>query len=48
LRAATLLESDISSKTTILMLVALVSLVGQFLPSLWRARTERDLSIGGV
>jgi hypothetical protein len=31
LRAATLRESDLSSKTTILMLVALVSLVGQFL-----------------
>jgi hypothetical protein len=34
LRAATLRESDVSSKTAILMLVALVCLVGQFLPSL--------------
>lgn len=38
LRATTLRESDISSRTTILMLVALISLVGQFLPSLWPSR----------
>jgi hypothetical protein len=35
LRAATLRESDVSSKTTIFMLIALASLTGQFLPSLW-------------
>lgn len=35
LRAATGRESDIASKTTVLMLVALASLVGQLLPSLW-------------
>ena len=35
LRAATVRESDVSSKTTVLMLVALASLIGQFLPSLW-------------
>jgi hypothetical protein len=34
LRAATLRESDVSSKITSLMLVALVSLVGRLLPSL--------------
>lgn len=38
LRAATLREADVSSRTTVLMLVALVSLVGQFLPSLWPRR----------
>lgn len=38
LRAATLRESDVSSKITSLMLVALTSLVGQFLPSLWPRR----------
>ncbi len=35
LRAATLRESEISAKTTFLMLVALTALVGQFLPELW-------------
>lgn len=39
LRAAALGESDISFKTTILMLVALASLVGQFLPFLWVRRS---------
>jgi hypothetical protein len=38
LRAATLREADVSSRTTVLMLVALVSLVGQFLPSPWPHR----------
>jgi hypothetical protein len=35
LRAAALRESDVSSKTTILMLVALLCLVGQLLPTVW-------------
>jgi hypothetical protein len=41
LRAATLRESDVSSRITSLMLVALVSLAGRLLPSLWpRARSQ--------
>ncbi|MFP5285629.1 MAG: hypothetical protein ACLGI9_07820 [Thermoanaerobaculia bacterium] len=36
LRAATLRESDVSSKATNLMIVALACLTGRFLPSLWR------------
>jgi hypothetical protein len=36
LRAATLRESDVSSKTTNLVIVALACLTGNFLPSLWR------------
>ncbi len=36
LRAATRREADLASRTVILMLVALVSLIGQLLPSLWR------------
>jgi len=35
LRAATLRESDVSSKIAVLMLVALLSLAGQLLPSLY-------------
>jgi hypothetical protein len=35
LRAATLREADVAFKTTILLLVALVSLIGQLLPSLF-------------
>ncbi|HEX7181968.1 MAG TPA: hypothetical protein VF756_09010 [Thermoanaerobaculia bacterium] len=38
LRTATLRESDVSSKTTGLMLVALVCLIGQILPALWPHR----------
>lgn len=45
LRAATLRESDVSSRITVLMLVALGSLIGRLLPSLWlrgsEARQER-------
>jgi hypothetical protein len=36
LRVATLRESDVSSKATNLMIVALACLTGNFLPSLWR------------
>jgi DNA-binding transcriptional ArsR family regulator len=36
LRAATLRESDVSSKATNLIIVALICLTGNFLPSLWR------------
>jgi hypothetical protein len=36
LRAASLRESDVSSKITSLMLAALLSLAGLLLPSLWR------------
>ena len=35
LRAATLRESDVSSRITALLLVALAAVVGQLLPSLW-------------
>jgi hypothetical protein len=45
LRAATLRESEVSSKTAVLMLVALGCLIGQLLPSVWPrasvARKER-------
>ncbi|HWM91164.1 MAG TPA: hypothetical protein VN493_10385 [Thermoanaerobaculia bacterium] len=34
-RAVTLREADVASKVTSLMLVALLSLIGRFLPSLW-------------
>jgi DNA-binding transcriptional ArsR family regulator len=44
LRAAALRESDVSSKITSLMLVALVSLVGRLLPSLW-PRAEDQVSV---
>jgi hypothetical protein len=43
LRAAALRESDLTSKTAVLMLVALGSLIGQLLPSLWpRRRAAQD------
>lgn len=38
LRAATLREADVSSRITGLLLVALASVVGQLLPSLWPRR----------
>ncbi|HEX5714513.1 MAG TPA: hypothetical protein VF179_00030 [Thermoanaerobaculia bacterium] len=45
LRAATLRESDVSSKIALLMLVALLAMAGQLLPSVWPrtsvARKER-------
>ena len=47
LRAATLRESDISFKVAGLMLVALVSLVGRFLPSLWPRRNGVQVEGGG-
>lgn len=40
LRAAALRESDVSSRITTLMLVALVSLAGQLVPSLWQRGRE--------
>jgi hypothetical protein len=49
LRAATLRESDVSSRITSLVLVALVSLAGRLLPALWqRARSQEAASSAQV